>query len=269
MGNDQGTEFRAVKQIRTPGETPWQKDDEAPACMGCGVGFGFFTRRHHCRICGLVFCQNCSSQAVHGDRACQICFRKVMQALSEECLKNDNPDSLRAAELLPKAFPNVQREKHKSSEGKPAVFIVSLSKKTGARLTHRCPQAHRPSAGRHPVVQPPKAGAPFGCSPTCLSPNTSIASEDVTLGDSAAASSRNHTPAVAVEEVVVDAFEASRRKTLTSLPSEDELEMIYNRFLEKEHSHRTTKLIFDNFVQFDIPLPSSLMKQYNRHLNAL
>ena len=31
----------------------------ALCCMhtGCGAGFGTFKRRHHCRVCGLIFCQ--------------------------------------------------------------------------------------------------------------------------------------------------------------------------------------------------------------------
>ena len=38
----------------------WIPDDCAPVCMNCGAAFNFFTRRHHCRICGGVFCARCS-----------------------------------------------------------------------------------------------------------------------------------------------------------------------------------------------------------------
>lgn len=37
----------------------WQPDSAAPKCPACEVEFGFFTRRHHCRACGLCFCANC------------------------------------------------------------------------------------------------------------------------------------------------------------------------------------------------------------------
>lgn len=46
----------------------WQPDEDAKVCNGrkegkaCGAEFGFFTRRHHCRRCGLIFCSDCSSK---------------------------------------------------------------------------------------------------------------------------------------------------------------------------------------------------------------
>lgn len=39
----------------------WQPDSTTSHCRGCGTGFGLFTRKHHCRACGHIFCSNCSS----------------------------------------------------------------------------------------------------------------------------------------------------------------------------------------------------------------
>jgi hypothetical protein len=39
----------------------WIPDDQAPQCFKCRVKFGFLTRRHHCRKCGGVFCDRCTS----------------------------------------------------------------------------------------------------------------------------------------------------------------------------------------------------------------
>lgn len=39
---------------------PWQEDSTAPTCLKCGASFGLFTRRHHCRSCGKVHCDNCT-----------------------------------------------------------------------------------------------------------------------------------------------------------------------------------------------------------------
>lgn len=36
----------------------WVPDSEAPNCMNCQVKFTFTKRRHHCRACGKVSCQN-------------------------------------------------------------------------------------------------------------------------------------------------------------------------------------------------------------------
>jgi hypothetical protein len=39
-----------------------QPDAEAPACNGCNASFGKLKRKHHCRLCGLVFCSACCSK---------------------------------------------------------------------------------------------------------------------------------------------------------------------------------------------------------------
>lgn len=36
------------------------EDAEAAECGQCGTAFSFFTRRHHCRLCGDVFCDACT-----------------------------------------------------------------------------------------------------------------------------------------------------------------------------------------------------------------
>eukprot|EP00053_Salpingoeca_punica_P010455 m.94058 g.94058 ORF g.94058 m.94058 type:complete len:1214 (-) comp15396_c0_seq1:289-3930(-) len=38
----------------------WVEDNLAPACTRCKASFGLFNRRHHCRQCGQVFCNDCA-----------------------------------------------------------------------------------------------------------------------------------------------------------------------------------------------------------------
>ena len=38
----------------------WVPDEFARACASCGRDFGLLRRRHHCRGCGEVFCDECS-----------------------------------------------------------------------------------------------------------------------------------------------------------------------------------------------------------------
>lgn len=45
----------------------WMKDDSAKECFTCGKTFNTFRRRHHCRICGQIFCSSCTF-SVSGDR---------------------------------------------------------------------------------------------------------------------------------------------------------------------------------------------------------
>ncbi|CAN0546473.1 unnamed protein product [Ectocarpus sp. 12 AP-2014] len=33
-------------------------------CYGCNSPFTMFRRRHHCRVCGQIFCHTCSSNHV-------------------------------------------------------------------------------------------------------------------------------------------------------------------------------------------------------------
>eukprot|EP00117_Sycon_ciliatum_P030467 scpid58309/ scgid5913/ Hepatocyte growth factor-regulated tyrosine kinase substrate; Hrs; Protein pp110 len=44
------------------GPPDWVDDKEATQCHLCRTAFGVFTRRHHCRNCGNVFCDQCSSK---------------------------------------------------------------------------------------------------------------------------------------------------------------------------------------------------------------
>lgn len=37
----------------------WVPDELAEQCMQCQTLFSFFQRRHHCRLCGKVFCGRC------------------------------------------------------------------------------------------------------------------------------------------------------------------------------------------------------------------
>ena len=44
----------------------WMPDDNCRECYDCGMKFHAFRRRHHCRICGQIFCSQCCDQAVPG-----------------------------------------------------------------------------------------------------------------------------------------------------------------------------------------------------------
>ncbi len=40
----------------------WDDDDSATNCYQCESTFTLFLRRHHCRLCGKIFCHSCSSR---------------------------------------------------------------------------------------------------------------------------------------------------------------------------------------------------------------
>lgn len=43
---------------------PWQPDEEALTCPLCGTSFGLFVRKYHCRLCGAIYCANCTDRPV-------------------------------------------------------------------------------------------------------------------------------------------------------------------------------------------------------------
>lgn len=49
-------------------EPHWTPDAEVTNCVGCNVKFDFLKRRHHCRRCGQIFCNNCCSARVQFHR---------------------------------------------------------------------------------------------------------------------------------------------------------------------------------------------------------
>ncbi|KAJ1338822.1 hypothetical protein BSLG_006459 [Batrachochytrium salamandrivorans] len=65
-------DIHIVKPRRTQAYVPsmtsisgvWQKDSEASTCFNCVCKFTFMLRRHHCRRCGNIFCDGCSSRRV-------------------------------------------------------------------------------------------------------------------------------------------------------------------------------------------------------------
>lgn len=40
----------------------WIKDETVNRCYDCNVLFNFFVRKHHCRVCGRIFCYKCCSK---------------------------------------------------------------------------------------------------------------------------------------------------------------------------------------------------------------
>jgi hypothetical protein len=59
----------------------WVSDALRPACVLCGLLFNFIRRRHHCRLCLEVFCNNCSSKTVNQKRACLPCYETQSAAI--------------------------------------------------------------------------------------------------------------------------------------------------------------------------------------------
>ncbi|KAG1683158.1 1-phosphatidylinositol 3-phosphate 5-kinase [Nymphon striatum] len=64
----------------------WMPDSNCKECYECGDKFNTFRRRHHCRVCGQIFCRRCCNQEIPGKimgytenlRACTYCCKVVL-----------------------------------------------------------------------------------------------------------------------------------------------------------------------------------------------
>ena len=45
----------------------WEEDRVAKTCFGCDKKFSLVLRKHHCRLCGSIFCRKCCSYYVKVD----------------------------------------------------------------------------------------------------------------------------------------------------------------------------------------------------------
>ncbi|KAK7498566.1 hypothetical protein BaRGS_00010226 [Batillaria attramentaria] len=65
----------------------WMPDSSCKECYDCGDKFTTFRRRHHCRICGQIFCSKCCNQELPGKiigykggiRVCDYCCKVVLR----------------------------------------------------------------------------------------------------------------------------------------------------------------------------------------------
>ena len=72
----------------------WISDDKVDKCHKCDIHFSFINRRHHCRLCGRIFCGYCCNQFAEipkvleritdqswwfyeSNRLCQTCYSEV------------------------------------------------------------------------------------------------------------------------------------------------------------------------------------------------
>eukprot|EP00658_Telonema_sp_P-2_P027222 TRINITY_DN2105_c0_g1_i4.p1 TRINITY_DN2105_c0_g1~~TRINITY_DN2105_c0_g1_i4.p1 ORF type:complete len:594 (+),score=75.62 TRINITY_DN2105_c0_g1_i4:119-1900(+) len=71
----------------TVSKAEWATDDSSDCCTGCHARFSFLLRRHHCRLCGGLFCNTCSSKSMYASirgspgkrdqvRACNRCQQR-------------------------------------------------------------------------------------------------------------------------------------------------------------------------------------------------
>jgi len=114
--NQQITQINSNKDM-------WVPDDKALTCLyGCGKEFSaLFLRKHHCRICGNVFCKDCCSKVVEGTywgskkpiKVCDYCFdnfKKLDESLVKTFINPDNINIIEDIESVNDNILSIKRE---------------------------------------------------------------------------------------------------------------------------------------------------------------
>lgn len=85
------------KQILSLPKQFWLPNDSSKSCHSCHKSFSAIRRRHHCRYCGLIFCNKCAKNNQKSTsekkllRVCEECL--ILLKTSTETLKEKNMNS--------------------------------------------------------------------------------------------------------------------------------------------------------------------------------
>ncbi|CAI2183573.1 5834_t:CDS:2, partial [Funneliformis geosporum] len=84
---------KVIRRLRGEGVNKdyWMADDTCRECYDCKSTFTMVRRKHHCRICGQIFCSRCASNSISGRnfnheglmRVCNFCL-KLMKEYGED-----------------------------------------------------------------------------------------------------------------------------------------------------------------------------------------
>ena len=92
----------------------WTDDKTVLNCSKCSSGFGILTRKHHCRLCGLIFCNSCVSDYIKDTnkiKLCERCYTEYMDTHIE--VKKDYLEDLKI-QIKKLSNNNIILEKDKS-----------------------------------------------------------------------------------------------------------------------------------------------------------
>nr|XP_016485015.1 PREDICTED: 1-phosphatidylinositol-3-phosphate 5-kinase FAB1B-like isoform X1 [Nicotiana tabacum] len=92
----------------------WMPDHSCRVCYECDSLFTLFNRRHHCRLCGRVFCAKCTSNSVPAPsreprsvqeecekvRVCHFCFKQWEQGFNHAIRNLDSSTFLSATSFI-------------------------------------------------------------------------------------------------------------------------------------------------------------------------
>ena len=116
----------------------WVPDDQADTCFNCGKKFmSLFLRRHHCRICGNIFCKDCYIKFFKVDqekesKACEYCqemHKRLVKILGESLVEYRDPKD-NSKSFVTKLFDYVKNDKNNKEKIKKFIGLQENDKNT-------------------------------------------------------------------------------------------------------------------------------------------
>jgi len=100
----------------------WVPDSEAGTCMHCKkVQFTLVNRRHHCRKCGVVCCNACSSkrfllpaQSSKPLRVCMTCYNELSSQSADQSYNKESL-AMEAGKLMKRRIFSLRRKMERGS----------------------------------------------------------------------------------------------------------------------------------------------------------
>ncbi|PKA60772.1 1-phosphatidylinositol-3-phosphate 5-kinase FAB1B [Apostasia shenzhenica] len=135
----------------------WVPDETVSQCTSCGVAFGPFVRKHHCRNCGDIFCDKCSQgrtalstqENAQPVRVCDGCMAETAQRLSNAMETSSRSAVLYSHEDLARKLQEEMERNRKSSSGS----------KSSDSIGRRMREVACPICTVHLQVQVPTSGS--------------------------------------------------------------------------------------------------------------
>ncbi|XP_031568064.1 zinc finger FYVE domain-containing protein 21-like [Actinia tenebrosa] len=112
-------------------EPHWEDDALFPNCVKCNIKFDFTHRRHHCRRCGRVFCNNCCDNKVMLERLSFVDPVRVCEQCSHVAKKEEEFFSKHLKLLCHGA-------KFIIDDSAPLTFVCKLENKTHRTILFEC-----------------------------------------------------------------------------------------------------------------------------------
>ena len=120
----------------------WIPNHLAARCLSCYDDFSFLKRRHHCRRCGMIFCEQCSSKRAQLQprtepvRVCDKCYSAVRQVAAA------------SARQSPTAIPSAHTKHNPTTPSHQHSNGTHHSRLPHSATTHSLTSQHHPLTAR-------------------------------------------------------------------------------------------------------------------------